>query len=94
MKAIEALALVAGHVDEEILRRNEYLAAENEILRSKIKGRLMLNDAERIRLVAMGHILAQYDWGRFMANVNALRRTAGGWEGVADPRLGGTAKGY
>ena len=51
-------------------------------------------DAERIRLVAMGHILAQYDWGRFMANVNALRRTAGGWEGVADPRLGGTAKGY
>lgn len=51
-------------------------------------------DTERAKLVAMGHILAQYDWGRFMANVNALRRTADGWEGVADPRLGGTAKGY
>lgn len=37
MKAIEALALVSGHVEEELLKRNEYLAAENEILRSKIK---------------------------------------------------------
>jgi hypothetical protein len=51
MKTIEALALVAGHVDEEILKRNEYLAAENEILRSKIKGRLRFSDAERVRLV-------------------------------------------
>ena len=32
------MALVAGHVDEELLLRNEYLAAENEILRSKIPG--------------------------------------------------------
>lgn len=34
MKAIEALALVSGHVEGELLKRNEYLAAENEILRS------------------------------------------------------------
>ena len=26
MKAVEALSLVAGHVDEELLKRNEYLA--------------------------------------------------------------------
>ena len=26
MEAVEALALVAGHVDEELLLRNEYLA--------------------------------------------------------------------
>ena len=35
MEAVEALALVGGHVDKELLLRNEYLAAENEILRSK-----------------------------------------------------------
>lgn len=32
MKAVEALALVGVHVDEEILKKNEYLAAENQIL--------------------------------------------------------------
>ncbi len=39
MKEVEALALISGKVSEEILLRNEYLAAENEILRSKIEGR-------------------------------------------------------
>jgi hypothetical protein len=37
-----------------LLGRNEYLAAENEILRSKIKGRLRLKDSERIRLAKVG----------------------------------------
>jgi transposase InsO family protein len=59
MRAIEALALVSGHVEEELLKRNEYLAAENEILRSKIKGRLRLNDTERIRLAKLGHELGR-----------------------------------
>ncbi len=53
MEAIEALALVAGHVEEELLLRNEYLAAENEILRSKLSGRVRLTDAERIRLAKL-----------------------------------------
>jgi putative transposase len=59
MRAIEALALVSGHVDEELLKRNEYLAAENEILRSKIKGRISLNNTERIRLAKLGHELGR-----------------------------------
>ena len=59
MKAIEALALVAGHVDDELLKRNEYLAAENEILRSKLKGRVRLNDTERIRLAKLGKELGR-----------------------------------
>ena len=54
MKAVEALALVGGHVDEELLLRNEYLAAENEILRSKIPGRVPMTDDERIRLAKIG----------------------------------------
>ena len=59
MKAVEALALVAGHVDEELLKRNEYLAAENEILRSKIKGRVRLDDTERVRLAKLGQALGR-----------------------------------
>ena len=54
MEAVEALALVAGHVDEELLLRNEYLAAENEILRSKLSGRPRLANPERIRLAKLG----------------------------------------
>ena len=44
MEAIEALALISGHVEEEFLIRNEYLAAENEILKSKLKGAIKLNN--------------------------------------------------
>jgi len=41
------LAYISGSVDEALLLRNEYLAAENRILRDQIKGRLQLTDAER-----------------------------------------------
>jgi transposase len=54
MEAVEAFALVAGHVDEELLLRNEYLAAENEILHSKLSGRLQLTNSERMRLAKLG----------------------------------------
>ena len=41
------LAYMTGTVDQELLLRNEYLAAENRILRTQIKGRLLLSDAEK-----------------------------------------------
>ena len=34
------LAYVTGMVDQKLLARNEYLAAENRILRAQLKGRL------------------------------------------------------
>ena len=43
-KIEEALAMIGGHVDEELLLRNEYLAIENEILRKKISGRITLRE--------------------------------------------------
>ena len=50
-------AYITGSVDEELLLRNEYLAAENRILRARIKGQLALtnpivyqNSSDRIRL--------------------------------------------
>ena len=36
------LAYITGTVDQEFLLRNEYLAAENRILRTQLKGRLKL----------------------------------------------------
>ena len=53
-KTEEALAMIGGHVDEELLLRNEYLAIENEILRKKIPGRIKLSQHERMRLATMG----------------------------------------
>ena len=44
------LAYVTGTVDQELLARNEYLAAENRILKSQLNGRLRLSDAERAML--------------------------------------------
>ena len=41
------LAYVTGTVDQELLARNEYLAAENRILKVQLNGRLKLSDAER-----------------------------------------------
>jgi hypothetical protein len=45
------LAYVTGMANQELLLlRNEYLAAENRILRGQIKGRLLLSEAERPHL--------------------------------------------
>jgi transposase InsO family protein len=53
------LAYVTGTVDQELLARNEYLAAENRILKAQLKGRLKLSDAERAWLGEIGHRLGR-----------------------------------
>jgi putative transposase len=53
------LAYITGTVDQELLLRNEYLAAENRILRAQIKGRLLLSDAEKATLAEIGHRLGR-----------------------------------
>ena len=53
------LAYVTGTVDQELLLRNEYLAAENRILRGQIKGRLLLSEREKATLAEIGHRLGR-----------------------------------
>ncbi len=48
------LSYITGSVDEELRIRNEYLAAENRILRSKISGRVPLDDSDRATLAQIG----------------------------------------
>ena len=62
------LAYVTGMVDQELLARNEYLAAENRILKAQLKGRLRLSDAERATLGEIGHRLGRQVLGE-VANV-------------------------
>jgi len=53
------LAYVTGSVDQELLRRNEYLVAENRILRHQIKGRVRLSDEDRRSLAEIGKALGR-----------------------------------
>jgi hypothetical protein len=46
-------------VDQELLARNEYLAAENRILKAQLKARLKLSDVERGMLGEIGHRLGR-----------------------------------
>src|SRR5438034_4965826 len=52
-------ARILGTVDQELLARNEYLAAENRILKAQLKGRLKLSEAERAMLGEIGHRLGR-----------------------------------
>ena len=53
------LAYVTGAVDQELLARNEYLAAENRMLKAHLQVRLKLSDAERATLGEIGHRLGR-----------------------------------
>src|SRR5262244_1938993 len=71
------LAFVTGMVDQELLARNEYLAAENRILKVQLNGRLKLSDAERGVLGEIGHRLGR----KVLADVATIARpdTILGW---------------
>jgi homeodomain-containing protein len=70
MDWVRILAYVTGMVDQELLTRNEYLAAENRILKAQLKGRLQLSNAERATLGEIGHRLG----GKALAEVASVAR--------------------
>jgi hypothetical protein len=53
------LAYVTGTVNQEPLLRNEYLVAENRMLRGQIKGRLLLSEGEKATLAEIAHRLGR-----------------------------------
>jgi putative transposase len=58
-KWVQLLAYVTGSVNQELLLQNEYLAAENRILRAKLPSRLRLSDPERATLAEIGKRLGR-----------------------------------
>jgi len=77
MNWARTLAYVTGTVDQELLVRNEYLAAENRILKAQLTGRLKLSDAERKAIGEIGHRLGR----KALADVATIARpdTILGW---------------
>src|SRR5216684_9382615 len=71
------LAYITGTVDQELLLRNEYVVAENRILKSQLKGRLKLSDVERTKLGEIGHRLGRKALGEVAAT--ALPDTILAW---------------
>ena len=71
------LAYITGSVDQELLQRNEYLVAENRILRNQLQGRLCLTDGERRTLAEIGKQLGK----RALERVASIMRpeTILGW---------------
>jgi putative transposase len=59
MEWARILTYITATVDQELLLRNEYLAAENRILKAQLQGRLRLSDAERVTLGEIGHRLGR-----------------------------------
>src|SRR6266567_5982058 len=53
------LAYVTGLVNQQLLLRNEYLAAENRILRAQLPKRLRLTDPQRSTLAEIGKRLGR-----------------------------------
>ena len=53
------LAYVTGLVNQQLLLQNEYLAAENRMLRSHLPARLRLSDPERSTLAEIGKRLGR-----------------------------------
>src|SRR6266852_9245028 len=53
------LAFVTGLVNQELLLQNEYLAAENRILRAHLPSRLRLSNAERSTLAEIAKRLGR-----------------------------------
>jgi putative transposase len=55
----QLLTYITGSVDQELLRRNEYLAAENRVLRRQLQGRVRLTDGARKTLAEIGKRLGK-----------------------------------
>lgn len=59
------LAYITGSVDEELQRRNEYLVAENAILRSQFHGRIRLTMPNEFGWRRSANALGASRWPRW-----------------------------
>jgi len=76
-KWVRLLAYVTGLVNQRLLLQNEYLIAENRILRSHLPSRLRLSDPERSTLAEIGKRVGRKDLQ--MVSSAALPETILAW---------------
>jgi hypothetical protein len=81
---LRLLAYVTGSVNQELLLRNKYLAAENRILRTKLPSRFPLSNPETLTLAEIGKRLG----GKLSAKSPALPSQTRFWLGAVSSSLG------
>jgi hypothetical protein len=59
IQVAQLLAFVTGMVNQQVLLQNEYLVAENRILRAHLPHRLRLPDPQRATLAQIGKRLGR-----------------------------------
>jgi hypothetical protein len=64
-------------VNQELLLQNEYLAAENRILKARLQPGLRLSDGERATLAEIGKRLGRKDCSKSRASPNPIPFSAG-----------------
>jgi putative transposase len=74
---VEFQALTIATQGRPVLLRNEYLAAENRILKARIKGRLLLSEEEKATSAEIAHRLGRRAWEEVAGA--ALPDTILGW---------------
>jgi hypothetical protein len=91
------LAYVTGLVNQELLLQNEYLAAENRILRTHLPARLRLSDPERCTLAEIGKRLGRKALEKVACVANQTPFSVGtaGWSpgSSTDPNAAGIQAG-
>jgi hypothetical protein len=73
------VACVTGTVNQELLLRNEYLGAENRILRGQIKARLLFSEGEKATLAEIAPAARTESLGRIGGCRDAGYAAACGW---------------
>src|SRR5215472_17447454 len=92
-KWVRLLAYVTGLVNQRLLLQNEYLVAENRILRSHLPSRLRLSDPERSTFAEIGKRVGRKDLQR-VASV-ALPDTILAWyRRLIDQKFDGSKRRY
>ena len=70
-------AYVTGLVNQELLLQNEYLVAENRILRAHLPARVRLSDPERSTLAEIGKRLGRQRFSRSPVSPNPIPSSPG-----------------
>ena len=75
------LAYITETVDQKLMVRNEYLVAENRILRNQINGRVRLTDGERTTLATLGKRLGKQALAEVMSGFCQINLLQTQWNG-------------
>ena len=77
MNLLRMLAYVTGMINQALLLQNEYLVAENRILKGQVKGRLLLSEAEKATLAEIATGWDARSWRKWRPRRNLIRFWAG-----------------